>query len=210
MRASADESNRLNLVRATVARGAIAIGLLALGLLAGATHAATPKLPIGSPAPHFDLPVFATADRHFALETLRGRVVLLDFWASWCGPCRQSFPLYEQLRQEMPARDFALLAINLDEMADGPRAFLEEHPVHYTSLADPAGEVARQYGLIGMPTSFLIDRDGVVRARHTGFKPQDIEALRKEIRDLIAETRESALDPLVVRPAQAPAPPEAH
>ena len=208
MRASAEESNRLTSVRATLARGAIGLGMLALALLAGAGQAATPKLPVGSAAPHFDLPVFATADRHFALETLRGRVVLLDFWASWCGPCRQSFPLYEALRKEMPARDFALLAINLDEMADGPKAFLEEHPVHYTSLADPAGEVARQYGLIGMPTSFLIDRDGVVRARHTGFKPQDIDALRKEIRDLIAETHESALEPLVVRPA--PLPPEAH
>lgn len=205
MRIRADRLVRLDFV---LARGAIGLVMAALALLAGATQAATPKLPVGSPAPHFDLPVFNAPDRHLSLDALRGRIVLLDFWASWCGPCRQSFPLYEQLRTEMPARDFALLAVNLDEMADGPKAFLEEHPVHYPSVADPAGEVARQYGLIGMPTSFLIDRDGVVRSRHTGFKPQDIEALRKEIRDLIAEARDAPPEPLVVRPP--PPAPEGH
>lgn len=148
-------------------------------------HAAVETV-VGNPAPAFDLPVFGAESRHVALESLRGKVVLLDFWASWCGPCRQSFPLYEKLRGELPARDFTLLAINLDEMADGPAAFLYEHPVSYTSLADPAGDVAKKFGLIGMPTSFVIDRDGIVRSRHTGFKPQDIEVVRGEIRDLIA------------------------
>ena len=141
----------------------------------------------GSPAPQFDLPVFGAEQHHIALTSLRGKVVMLDFWASWCGPCRQSFPLYEQLRSELPAQDFTLLAINLDEMSAGPAAFLEEHPVSYTSLADPEGGVAKAFGLIGMPSAFLIDRDGIVRKRHTGFKPADIESLRVEIRGLIAE-----------------------
>jgi len=83
-----------------------------------------------------------------------------------------------------------LLAINLDEMSDGPAAFLYEHPVSYTSLADPAGDVAKKFGLIGMPTSFVIDRNGIVRSRHTGFKPQDIEVVRGEIRELIAGSAE--------------------
>jgi len=164
-------------------RSLIVAALLAC---ASAAFAATHLIAIGTPAPSFDLPVFgAKPGHHIGLADLRGKVVLLDFWASWCGPCRQSFPLYEKLRAEFPVRDFTLLAINLDEMADGPTAFLEEHPVHYTSLADPAGEVARQFGLIGMPSSFVIDRDGVVRARHTGFKPQDVDALRNEILELI-------------------------
>jgi peroxiredoxin len=140
---------------------------------------------IGRPAPAFQLPVFGAKDRHLALNDVRGKVVLLDFWASWCGPCRQSFPLYEKLRAEMPAADFTLLAINLDEMTDAPQTFLSEHPVQYTSLADPAGEVAKAYGLLGMPSSYVIDRDGIVRARHIGFKPDDIEPLRKEILGLI-------------------------
>jgi peroxiredoxin len=156
---------------------------------AGVAVPAAHMIDIGAPAPAFDLPVFGQNHRHMSLAQQRGKVVLLDFWASWCGPCRQSFPLYEKLRSEMPTRDFTLLAINLDEMIDGPTAFLEEHPVHYTSLADPNGEVAKAYGLIGMPSSFVIDRDGIVRARHTGFKPQDVEALRKEIRELLGDAR---------------------
>ena len=154
----------------------------------GAAWAVAHMIDIGTPAPKFDLPVFGNNHKHIALDSLRGKVVLIDFWASWCGPCRQSFPLYEQLRKEMPAQDFALLAINLDDMIDGPTAFLEEHPVGYTSVADPEGDVAKQFGLIGMPSSFVLDRDGVVRARHTGFKPKDIDELRREILDLIKAT----------------------
>ena len=154
--------------------------------VASASAQAAVETVVGKPAQAFELPVFGSESRHVALESLRGKVVLLDFWASWCGPCRQSFPLYEKLHGELPAQDFALLAINLDEMAEGPAAFLFEHPVSYTSLADPAGEVAKKCGLIGMPTSFVIDRDGIVHSRHTGFKPQDIDAVRGEIRELIA------------------------
>ena len=155
-------------------------------LAASASAHAAAETVVGNPAPGFELPVFGSESRHVALDSVRGKVVLLDFWASWCGPCRQSFPLYEKLRGELPAQDFVLLAVNLDEMADGPTAFLYDHPVSYTLLADPTGDVARKFGLIGMPTSFVIDRDGVVRSRHTGFKPQDIDALRVEIRGLIA------------------------
>ena len=162
---------------------------IAISVLLGASVSAG-ALELGTPAPTFDLPVFNGNKQHMGLSDLHGKVVLLDFWASWCGPCRQSFPLYEKLRAEMPAADFTLIAINLDEMAEGPTAFLEEHPVHYTSLADPAGEVARAYGLRGMPSSFVIDRDGVLRARHTGFKPEDIKELRTEIMELIGKNGE--------------------
>ena len=161
------------------------LAVLAMLVSAGAAFARVHMIEIGAPAPAFDLPVFNNTHRHVALTSLRGKVVLLDFWASWCGPCRQSFPVYEALRKEMPASDFAVLAVNLDEMIDGPTAFLEEHPVGYTSVADPLGEVARKYGLIGMPSSFVLDRDGIVRARHIGFKPKDLDELRREIRELI-------------------------
>ena len=158
-------------------------------LFAGAAGAPAAQKPldVGAPAPSFDLPVVGNNQKHLALADLHGKVVLLDFWASWCGPCRQSFPLYEKLRGELPQQQFAVLAINLDEMADAPSAFLAEHPVGYASLADPAGEVARQFGLIGMPSSFIIDRDGVVRARYTGFKPEDIAVIRKEVNELLGK-----------------------
>jgi len=159
--------------------------VVALLAASGIAWARPHMIELGAPAPPFDLPVFNNTHRHVSLESLRGKVVLLDFWASWCGPCRQSFPAYDKLRAELPTRDFAILAVNLDEMIDGPAAFLEEHPVGYTSVADPIGDIARRYGLIGMPSSFVLDRDGVVRARHVGFKPADIEALRREIDELI-------------------------
>jgi thiol-disulfide isomerase/thioredoxin len=158
---------------------------IAIAAVTATAWATVHMIDIGTPAPKFDLPVFGNAHRHIALDSLRGKVVMIDFWASWCGPCRQSFPLYEALRKELPAKDFTLLAINLDEMIDGPSAFLEEHPVGYASVADPEGDVAKQFGLIGMPSSFVLDRDGIVRARHTGFKPKDVDELRREITDLI-------------------------
>lgn len=172
--------------------------LFALLLVASAAvPAAQRPLESGTPAPAFDLPVFGDSHKHMALADLQGKVVLLDFWASWCGPCRQSFPLYEKLRTELPRKDFAILAINLDEMADGPIAFLEEHPVGYVSLADPAGEVARQFGLIGMPSSFVIDRDGIVRSHHTGFRSTDVDAIREEVLGLIAAEQQTTM---TVRP----------
>ena len=175
--------------------------LIALSAVAALATAAEQKISIGSVAPNFDLPVLG-AKQHLALSNLRGHVVLLDFWASWCGPCRQSFPLYDQLRAELPPGDFTVLAVNLDETPEAPRAFLDEHPVHYSSLADPSGKVAQDFGLVGMPSSFVLDRNGVVRARHAGFKPQDIDDLRKEILGLIAEPQGATPESLgqIVRP----------
>jgi len=144
----------------------------------------------GKPAPDFTLPVLGSADK-VGLAQLKGKIVFVDFWASWCGPCRQSLPQYDKLNTELAAQDFRLLAINLDEDDADANGFLKEHPVHYTVLRDPAGAVPKAFGLVGMPTSYLIDRDGVVRAQHSGFNPSDIDTLRKQVHDLL-ETRGDA------------------
>ena len=139
----------------------------------------------GAAAPDFRLMPFA-GTKSASLSDYRGKVVLVDFWASWCGPCRQSLPLYNNLQADFPAGDFAIVAIGLDEDTADALAFLREHPIKYTALQNPKGDVAQAFGLKGMPSSYLIDRNGVVRYRHIGFEPRDIDALKREIAALIA------------------------
>ena len=157
-------------------------GLITAALLAIATP--TLAVEIGKPAPAFALTAIS-GGTSISLEQLKGKVVFVDFWASWCGPCRQSLPQYEKLRTELADKPFAIIAINLDEETADATAFLKQHPVNYTILRDPAGDVPKAFGLVGMPTSYLIDRDGIVRAVHTGFDPPDIDKLRVEIHALL-------------------------
>ena len=157
--------------------------VLAVALFAAATAAAVEP---GAAAPGFRLPTFASG-QPVSLADFRGKVVFVDFWASWCSPCRQSLPLYDKLRADYPAADFEILAIGLDEDVNDAKAFLAEHPVKYTTLQNPQGDAAKAFDLKGMPSSYLIDRDGVVRARHVGFEAKDIDALKKEIDGLVAK-----------------------
>jgi peroxiredoxin len=158
------------------------LGLVAAALLLAAAPALAVE--IGKPAPPFAL-MAMNGGTPVSLEQLKGKVVFVDFWASWCGPCRQSLPQYEKLRVELAHDEFAIVAINLDEEAADATAFLKQHPVNYTILRDPAGDVPKTFGVAGMPTSYLIDRDGIVRSVHTGFDPADIDKLRVEIHALL-------------------------
>jgi thiol-disulfide isomerase/thioredoxin len=156
---------------------AVAISLFAFAMPAKAVE-------IGAPAPAFTLKEI-NSDRSLALASLGGKVVLLDFWASWCVPCRESLPLYDQLRREFAREDFEVLAVNVDEVESDAQQFLRQHTLSYPILRDTDGEVAKAYALPGMPSSYLIDRNGVVRARKIGFTSKDYESLRATIRQLI-------------------------
>jgi thiol-disulfide isomerase/thioredoxin len=158
------------------------------GLLAATLLAAMPSfaVDVGGAAPDFRLPQLdKTAP--LGLSDVRGKVVLVDFWASWCGPCRESLPQYQKLYTELSRSDFEIVAVNLDEELKDAKKFLDAHPVTYPVVLDPAGDVPKAFGLIGMPTSYLIDRNGVVRLRNQSFKPQDIDTLRTEIGKLAKE-----------------------
>lgn len=151
------------------------------------TWAGAASVKEGEVAPGFALPSLTEQGRVIDLMELRGRVVYVDFWASWCGPCRVSFPLLDDIREELGERGFEVLAINVDEFPEDAFAFLEELPVSYLVVRDESGSTPREYGILGMPTGFLIDREGTVRKVHQGFRKGDGPKLRSEILELLEE-----------------------
>lgn len=120
-----------------------------------------------------------------ALSSMKGKVLLVDFWASWCPPCRKSFPLYNQMQKELGANKFEVVGINVDENVQDAKDFLKESPVDFPIFADSKGEMPEKFGVQGMPTSYLVDKNGVVRLVHQGFKDGDLELLKGEITKLI-------------------------
>ncbi|APR67536.1 TlpA family protein disulfide reductase [Thalassolituus oleivorans] len=138
------------------------------------------------PAPAFTLPKLV-GEGTYSLSQFRGQVVYLDFWASWCGPCRKSLPLLNNLRGELHQQGFEVLAVNLDEDKASGLDFLKEVPVSYPTLHDANGTTPNAYGLRGMPTSYLIDRNGIMRAVHMGFKPSDMTEIRAQVVQLLNE-----------------------
>jgi thiol-disulfide isomerase/thioredoxin len=104
------------------------------------------------------------------LEALSGKVILLDFWASWCEPCRQSFPWMAQVQQRLGPQGLVVIAVNLDRDRKLAARFLEQMPAEFRIEYDPEGKLAEQFGVVAMPMSFVIDRQGRVRERHAGFR----------------------------------------
>ena len=158
-----------------------------LWLVSAGLAAPTPAVELGEPAPAFTAP--AVGGGEISLAAYRGKVVYLDFWATWCGPCAQSLPAIDDLRDEFADSDFRVLAINVDRQKGAAQTFLRRRPVSYPSGLDPQGEIPVRFGVQTMPTSFLIDRDGVVRHVHRGFRTSDVPELRRKIQALLGADR---------------------
>ena len=142
---------------------------------------------VGDRAPDVELVNLPDDSDSTSLGSLRGSVVYLDFWASWCGPCRLSFPQLEAMRTELKSQGFEVFAINVDEFKADALNFLSELPVSYPVVHDASGATPARWGILGMPTGFLIDREGIVRKIHTGYRKSDGAALRAEILKLLEE-----------------------
>jgi len=133
---------------------------------------------IGQPAPTFQLEDLE--GNQIALEQYRGKIVMLDFWATWCGPCRQSMPVLEEL-QARYSDDLVLLAINLEESREQVRSFAAQENIRSKVLLDEQGEVGRAYRSMSIPMQVLIDPDGIVRYIQIGFGSSTGDILREEI-----------------------------
>jgi cytochrome c biogenesis protein CcmG/thiol:disulfide interchange protein DsbE len=161
----------------TVTRWMAFVALCALSAPAFAVDA-------GGVAPAFSLPT-AKGDA-VALDQLRGQVVYVDFWASWCGPCRRSFPWMNDMQQRYAAKGLAIVAINVDKKREDAEKFLAQTPAQFTIVYDPAGAVPEKFAVKGMPSSYLIDAKGNVVAVEHGFHDDRKGPLEDQIKALLA------------------------
>ncbi|MFZ6741730.1 TlpA family protein disulfide reductase [Undibacterium sp. JH2W] len=123
-------------------------------------------LETGKPAPEFSA---QSSKGNIQLADYHGKVVYLDFWASWCGPCKQSFPWMNAMQNKYGAQGFQVVAINLDTKQEDALEFLKSTPGNFHIAYDPKGVMPRQYEIKGMPSSILIDRSGKILSQHAGF-----------------------------------------
>ena len=152
-------------------------GVIALVVSLGLSTSAQ-ALERGDKAADFSLP---GKQGQVKLSDTAGSVVYLDFWASWCGPCRQSFPWMNQMQAKYSAKGLKVVAVNLDAKTDDATKFLAQNPADFTVAFDSKGQTPKVFGVKGMPTSFLIDKNGKILSVHLGFKSADREELEKQI-----------------------------
>jgi len=140
---------------------------------------------ISGPAPDFTLK--SKDGSNVRLEDLRGQVVMLNFWASWCGPCRQEMPLMDEIYKKYEKFGFTILAVNVDEDSADADRFLDAVPVTFPILYDNESRISELYDVDAMPTTVMIDRDGNKRFLHRGYKPGYEDDYRKQVKKLIRE-----------------------
>jgi cytochrome c biogenesis protein CcmG, thiol:disulfide interchange protein DsbE len=137
----------------------------------------------GQAAPEFDLPGRTTS---LKLSDFKGKTVYLDFWASWCGPCKQSFPWMNDMQSRYGAKGLRIVGINVDAKTDEAKTFLADNAAKFDVAFDAAGKTPRSYAIKGMPTSVLIGPDGKVLMVHTGFKDDNRAELEQQIKHALS------------------------
>lgn len=143
------------------------------------------SLKVAEQAPDFTLK--SLSGPNLRLEEYRGQVVLINFWASWCGPCRQEMPILDRLHQRYEDTGFAVLGVNVEGKVDPAQEIVDKTNVTFPVLIDEGQAVSELYDLEAMPSTVVVDRDGVVRYVHRGYKPGDeakyVEVVKKLIRE---------------------------
>jgi peroxiredoxin len=154
----------------------LALCLLAMPVAAGVMSGAAP-----------DFTLKSTAGDNLRLSELRGDVVLINFWASWCGPCRQEMPLLDELHNRYKAMGFTVLGVNVEEDSSKAKRLLRDMQVSFPVLFDNHSEVSRRYDVIAMPSTVLVDRNGNMRYLHKGYKPGLEDVYLEQVRELVRE-----------------------
>ena len=137
------------------------------------------------PAPGFTLA--SRAGQDVSLAQYKGNVVMINFWASWCGPCRQEMPLLESIYKKYNKMGFTLLGVNVEPDSQAANEWLKATPVSFPILYDKDSKVSKLYDVAGMPCTVIIDRGGKLRVLHRGYKPGDENEYLDSIRSLIRE-----------------------
>jgi len=138
---------------------------------------------IGKKAAEFSLP--AVNGETVTLQSFRGKVVLLNFWATWCGPCREELPELARVQEKFRQRGLAVVAVTVDNELENVRSFLKKYDIKLQALCDKKKKVANAYAVEKMPSSYLIDRTGVIRFIHRGYSPEELKRIENEIDELL-------------------------
>jgi thiol-disulfide isomerase/thioredoxin len=161
------------------------LGVAVLAVVGAIAWAPTAQsLTNGEPAPACSVPLLDGA-RSVSLADYRGQVVYLDFWASWCAPCRESFPFMNELQRELAGKGLQILAVSVDKTPEDARRFLARYPAQFTVALDAAAACPAAFQLQGMPSSYIIDKGGAVRAIHAGFRNRDRAQIRQQLLDVL-------------------------
>jgi thiol-disulfide isomerase/thioredoxin len=154
------------------------LGAIALLLLSGSARADV------KPGDAADFEGRSLSGQAFQLSSLRGKVVLLDFWASWCEPCKRELPLLAKLAPRLRAQGVEIVTVNIDDNQKNAESFLKEHALQLTVVRDADKHIIGKYEPQKMPSSFAIDKGGVVRAVNAGFEPGDESKIEHQLLDL--------------------------
>jgi thiol-disulfide isomerase/thioredoxin len=157
------------------------------GIFAAAVLLSMSMASAASPESAPDFTLKSASGANLKLSEFRGEVVLVNFWASWCGPCRQEMPLLSELHEQYRDLGFTVLGVNVEEDTRTARKLLEDAPVSFPVLFDSDSVVSREYDVVAMPSTILVDRNGKLRYLHKGYKPGLEAVYQQQVRDLLRE-----------------------
>ena len=156
-----------------------------MGLLLLSTQTAL-AVAVGDAAPDCALSPIGES-QNSDLSQYKGKVLYVDFWASWCGPCAKSFPFLNEMHNQLKDRGLQIVGVNLDENVDDAKAFLTKYPASFTVVADVSKQCAKDFDVKAMPSSYIIDRKGIVHHVHLGFRSGEAKELRVLVEKLLSD-----------------------